>query len=486
MNLYIVLSLGLLYFLGSSTSWTFGIGYYTLYRSVIVGGLAGIVFGDVVTGFFIGALVNVIFLDFSSTGGSLKGDGCLMAIVAVCSYYILKLDAIQSLAVSYFFSLIGIVIWKYRLRVNITFVKKFRKSIGLGKNKIFKYNVFYPQLILMIACFLIISVCIFILSLISKIDIKNINYVLSIFGYVLLFDSLIMQISKLDSLKIILIFFACLIFSFVAFDIALAVYTILILIITLYDYKIISKHKFETKLRISHIQLVKTWSVWMNFCHACYNFEVMQGLGFSYSMKNIIYNLYKSQKNRNIRMLYYSDYFNVEPNIGTPILGYVVAIEEQYSDNINIDGDIQDSIDINSIKKAMMGIMSGLGDSLTQTVITPLFISLSIIFALNGYIAFAIALAIILGVIIIYISYSGFIKGYIIGRNGIIERVNEVKNSFLKKYNVELRVMLLAAIVCGIFYGIQDCVYYSVSSILVSLVISFIIFIIKKLKFKNI
>lgn len=146
-----IIIIGLIYFGGNSTAWTFGVGYYTLYRPVISGLLVGCLLKNPIAGMLAGAVVNIVYLDFVSTGGSLKGDPCLTGIIAALSVIMYKLNPIEAAAISYPIGLIGIILWKYRLSINSKFVLRADRNIEQGKiSGVVTNNIIYPQFILLI------------------------------------------------------------------------------------------------------------------------------------------------------------------------------------------------------------------------------------------------------------------------------------------------------------------------------------------------
>ena len=435
MNIFSYILINFLYFIGSSTAWSFGVGYYTLYRPVIAGMLTGLILGDVTMGMMAGAIVNIVYLDFVSTGGSLKGDPCLTGIIAAISAIVFKINAVEALAVAFPFGFIGILIWKYRLNINIYFVKKLESSTNLNsKSSMFVYNALLPQLLLlgmssiiMIICFLII----YILQSYFTAYYELLRNVLFLSGMFLIINSIFINILRIKDIKLVYLYFlTCAVFLIVNSNIIIYGLLAFLIYYIFIDYKNASKvncNKNDTSGIITKASLFKSWAIWMNFSHACYNFERMQGLAFAHTMNNIICKLYDNESERIERIKYYTDFFNAEPNLGTPIHGYVISLEEKRANN-------EEEIDINNLKKGMMGVVSGLGDSLTQTVLTPIFISFCIYFALSKNLIGTIIFVLTLAFIIIYISYSGFLKGYYNGKTGLIERINEVKNSKVKKY----------------------------------------------------
>jgi len=166
----------------------------------------------------------------------------------------------------------------------------------------------------------------------------------------------------------------------------------------------------------------------MNYSHSCYSYERLMGLAFAHSMKNIIRKLYADEHEIAEAIHNHTEFFNTEPNMGTPIHGYIISLEEERMLNN------QSFEDISYIKKGMMGISAGLGDSFTQAILAPLFISMSVMLCLDGSFYLAFIPVIILSVFILFISYNGFMNGYFQGRESMLQRIKDVKQSKIKLY----------------------------------------------------
>jgi mannose/fructose/N-acetylgalactosamine-specific phosphotransferase system component IID len=82
----------------------------------------------------------------------------------------------------------------------------------------------------------------------------------------------------------------------------------------------------------------------------------------------------------------------------------------------------------------MMGISAGLGDSFTQIVLTPLFVSMSVMLCLDKSYFLSFVPIVFLAAFILFISYSGFMNGYFHGRESMLKRIKEVKESKIKIY----------------------------------------------------
>lgn len=478
MNILQFILISFLYFFGSSTSWTYGVGYYTLYRPIIVGLLTGVILGDVYTGMIAGAFTNIVYLNFISTGGSLRGDACLTGILTAIFSVIFKINCIEALALGFPVGFLGILIWKYRLNINTYFVKKY---INYGNSKnIFLYNALLPQLLLLIMSVAVIFLCFILMYVFSNV-INNYlikNSILFLAGTFILLNSTISFIIKIKDIRLIAMMVAIFVISMLLKNDIIIYLCIIVLLYLIYcDCKLNIKYIKKTDSKLSKSDLFRSWSVWMNFSHACYNFERMQGMGFAHCMKNIIYKLYSDENKRLERIMYYTDFFNVEPNIGTPIHGYTISLEEKFSRG-------EQTLNINELKRSMMGAISGLGDSYTQTVLSPIFISICIYFALSHSIFAVVICSIFLSGIIIYISFIGFIVGYYDERAGVIARINKVKKSKLKKYSEVLCTALLALIISKLA-GLQlSSTLFNISDFLTIFVCSLIyqLLILKKVK----
>lgn len=422
--------LSILYFWASSTALSLGVGYYTVYRPVITGLLTGLILGQPFIGMTVGAVVNIIYIDFVSTGGSFKGDQCLTSMVAVVAAIYLKLNPIEAAAAAYPFGYVGILIWKYRLNINSVFVKKYEEKYKLGQNpNISIYDGLFPQLLLYVMSTAVILVTIFVMFFLKEF-IYNIKSALFLAGIFLVFCSIWNILYKIGNKKAIYFFIGAFFItmflklsSYIIFIIALG--TILILSnknIADNEYKNIKKHGVINKK-----DLIYSWFIWMNFSHSCYSYERLQGMAYAHSMKNIFHKLYQNSNDEAKAVHKHSEFFNTEPNMGTPIHGYIISLEEELIKNKN-------DKDIMYIKKGMMGIAAGLGDSYTQVVLTPIFISMSVMLCLDNKFIMSLIPILILASTILFISYTGFMKGYYEGKESLIKRINIIKSSKVKLY----------------------------------------------------
>lgn len=422
--------LSIFYFWASSTALSLGIGYYTIYRPIMAGMVVGFILKDAQTGMVAGAVVNIIYIDFVSTGGSFKGDQCLTAIMAAVASIVLNLHPLEAAAIAFPFGFLGILIWKYRLRINNIFVHIYVKKYKENKYPdISLYDGFFPQLLLLVMSSLIIITAFFLMFLFNKlIDFNNISVILYYVGLILVVFSAFNILYKIKN-KYNLIVFATVFLVAIIFEIRAYILFIFItlILICITDKKVdIIKKKFTGDIKKS--DLVYSWFIWMNFSHSCYSYERLMGLAFAHSMKNIFKKLYDNKYEISEAIHNHTEFFNTEPNMGTPIHGYIISLEEERKLNN------QSFENISYIKKGMMGISAGLGDSFTQVVLTPLFVSMSVMLCLDKSFYLALIPIVFLSGYILFISYNGFMNGYFHGRDSMIQRIKNVKQSKIKVY----------------------------------------------------
>ncbi len=417
------------YFWAGSTALSMGIGYYTIYRPVIAGMAAGFILNDVETGMMAGALVNIIYIDFVSTGGSFKGDQCLTALIAAAASIAFGLEPLEAAALAFPFGFLGILIWKYRLRINNIFVGVYEKKYKENKAPdISLYDGLFPQLLLLVMSSAVITAALLMMFSFNRlINFNSISF-LHYIGLALVIFSAFNILYKIKKKYAYIIFT----FVFLAASVieikAYIMLVILTLILLITSNKKINIARNEFMTTIKKGDLVYSWFIWMNYSHSCYSYERLMGLAFAHSMKNIIKKLYKDKYEIAEAIHNHTEFFNTEPNMGTPILGYIISLEEERKlSNESFEN-------ISYIKKGMMGISAGLGDSFTQLVLAPLFISMAVVLCLDKSYYLALIPVIYLAASILFISYKGFMDGYFQGKESMFKRIKNVKESRIKLY----------------------------------------------------
>jgi PTS system mannose-specific IID component len=135
-------------------------------------------------------------------------------------------------------------------------------------------------------------------------------------------------------------------------------------------------------------------------------------------MAPIISRLYATKEEVAAALSRHLTFFNTEPNVGAVVHGVAVALEEERAAGRT---EITDQA-INSVKSSLMGPLAGIGDSLTQGLITPILLSLGIGLAQQGNLAGPVMYFVLESLAIVGISYVTWMQGYRWGR-AAVERI---------------------------------------------------------------
>ena len=131
-------------------------------------------------------------------------------------------------------------------------------------------------------------------------------------------------------------------------------------------------------------------------------------------MVPIIRALYKTKEDIASALRRHLVFFNTEPQVGAIVHGVVIAMEEQRASGQEVSDEA-----INGIKSGLMGPLSGLGDSITQGLITPILLALGISLASEGNLAGPALYFLLEGGAIISMSYILWMQGYRWGRTAV-------------------------------------------------------------------
>lgn len=107
MNVIIISVIGSLIILDKYAFGEFGIS-----QPIVSGTIIGAIFGDINTGIFLGAMLQLIFLGGLPIGRDIPPDGQAAGIIGSCSYFLLRASnsSGHSLALAIMFALLGAII----------------------------------------------------------------------------------------------------------------------------------------------------------------------------------------------------------------------------------------------------------------------------------------------------------------------------------------------------------------------------------------
>lgn len=173
-----------------------------------------------------------------------------------------------------------------------------------------------------------------------------------------------------------------------------------------------------TESKITKKDLMRVF--WRSFTMEwSWNYERQMNLGFCYSMLPILDKLYDKEEHRIQAYQRHLEFYNVTPWISTFQLGITASMEEQNA----ADPDMDDS-SINSVKVALMGPLSGLGDSFFWGTLRIIAMGVGTSLALQGNILGPILFLLIFNIPALLVRYYGLFAGYKLGV-GFLDRIKE-------------------------------------------------------------
>ncbi|MEG1681101.1 MAG: PTS system mannose/fructose/sorbose family transporter subunit IID [Stenotrophomonas sp.] len=163
---------------------------------------------------------------------------------------------------------------------------------------------------------------------------------------------------------------------------------------------------------------LKAWVDWTFFAHSCYNYERLQSVAVAQAMYHPLASLYDTKEEIARELEKHLTFFNTNPSWGGIILGVVIAMEEERANTGGADSAVTPE-SIIAFKTGMMGPFAGLGDTIGQGILSPLFLSISITMAEQGNMFAPWFNLIVMGIINIGVAYVTWMYGYKFGVDAI-------------------------------------------------------------------
>ena len=164
--------------------------------------------------------------------------------------------------------------------------------------------------------------------------------------------------------------------------------------------------------------LMKTF--WRSFTMEwAWNYERQMNLGYAYAMIPAIDKIFSKKEDRIESYQRHLEFYNVTPWLSTFPLGISIAMEEQAALDPKFD-----KSSINNIKVALMGPLSGVGDSLFWGTLRVIATGVGTSFAIQGNILGPILFLLIFNIPAILVRYYGLFLGYNIGAS-FIEKIQK-------------------------------------------------------------
>ena len=177
------------------------------------------------------------------------------------------------------------------------------------------------------------------------------------------------------------------------------------------------------EIKVDKKDIRKSWWIWYLGAEVSNSYERLQSLIFCASMTPVLKKLYKDKAELSEALKRHLNFYNTEGVAGSIVNGITIAMEEQKANNEQGSTDAA----ITGIKTGLMGPIAGIGDSIIWAAVMPIIIALFLPFAINGNALGAIMPIILYTGVTVLIGYYLCIKGYVIGKNSILQLLQDGK-----------------------------------------------------------
>ncbi|MCL4504425.1 MAG: PTS system mannose/fructose/sorbose family transporter subunit IID [Chloroflexi bacterium] len=431
------LLVGLVYF-AANTSFLAGLGYFTTWRPLVNGLLVGVILGDPVRGAQVGALINVLYLGYMSVGGTLGiGDAALAGILgATVTISAAVPDATQAIGLGVLAGVLlgnlGFPLLSLRMALDNRIVRRIDQEAEQGDTRAIVWWHIAPAQALLLAITLPAAAILALVvpplvnagvSLAPSFILRGIGLAGTSLAAALGISLAMKFVFKGRGILAFLGGFA--LYALTQADIGLYVFAVLVLLA--------ASDLAKTGALVGLLRKrsgALSFILWQFFSHSSYSYERLQGSGLAAALAPAIQRLYRSPQERASALRRHLAFFNVEPNWGSAVVGVALKLEEEHAAGLTAAETIV------ATKQALMGAISGFGDTVSQGAILPLILSIGLSMSLapaggTWSIAGVLAYLAIICPLMLAISIASFSAGYEMGRSAIVAILS---NQTLKRW----------------------------------------------------
>ncbi|MGQ4891614.1 MAG: PTS system mannose/fructose/sorbose family transporter subunit IID [Candidatus Njordarchaeia archaeon] len=415
---------------------------------IIAGFITGLVFGDVVTGAYVGGFVQLASLGLIPIGGAVPPDFAIVAVVLVALFTVGNLPISELSTVLLLVVPAGILSMYFDIfarTINVSVIRSAEAEFEKGNyDKGLKLHFLgllplagFRAAAYFIAAFIALTVGADALkSMMQSLPIWILRG-LSVAGALLPALGLGILISFLAFERNKIAFYLpFLIVSLIAFPYT---FSLVLIIAGLYAWMRIRKASKaaggekveETRAGIISDKTLKSIILRSSFLLECsWNYERMQALGYLFSIFPALKEIYKDEETFKGAVREHLEFFNTNPFFAPMIVGMDVATEESMPGDFEL---------VRNIKVGLMGTFAGLGDSLIYLAIGGVLLIVGSSFAqqalTNPFMAWVPLLVLIIFNAIfipfrIYFGYLGYRRGLGISKTFTGERVGPLRETF--------------------------------------------------------
>ena len=367
---------------------------YATFRGEIMHALpaalvAGIVLGDIPTCMMIGASVQIMYIAFTGAGGNVPNDEVGSTIMCCAVAVASGAEATQSIVLAVPIALLCGQLVTAVNALNSMWVPFADRAAKNGDTrKITLCALVFPNLLKLVIMWLPMTIVLrFGTDLANQIIAafpEWVNNGLAVLGGALPALGVAILTNMIGQKKVMPFFFAG--YFFMAYSgVSMIALTMLGLFLAFIYYLMISQNKqvqaapaveekppvidaSVLKGDLKYKDLVKIWCRWYWAQEQSLNYERMQAIAFCYSIAPRLKKLYADDEAEYCQALQrHLEFYNSECVWGATIHGIVLALEEEHA-----SGEMEDTNIIVNVKTSMMGSFSALGDTIGQSMLSPL------------------------------------------------------------------------------------------------------------------
>ncbi len=436
------------------TKWSLALG-----APLISGALNGVILGNLSYGLNMGATVMLVYIGVTVIGGTVASDVMLGGYLGVTMSMIAGVEPAVGITVASTRGLLGTLISPVEKTLNTIWVAQARRYAAKGDTRgIGLMNVVAPLLwgflIYFIPGFILIYFGSGTLDQILNAAPMWVTNALAAVGHLLPALGLAMLMNLLYSGKLAA-FFILGFGASVYLGLGITPIAIFGVALAMLHYFYIGKgddglpapaeEQKTSLIRLEKSDLNKSWLIWICFGQQCYNFEIMQGVGFCHAMTPIIRRLYPDNAEKRREALErHLVYYNTENNFGAAVAGIAASMEEELAGGAEIS-----SAAINSIKAALMGPLAGIGDTVTQSLVKTVFLGIACDMALNGSAFGPIFFILAMSAYALILSNRAFYLGYYSGKTSILRLLSGGRMKQVTEAMSGLGLMVLGGLVAS-------------------------------------
>lgn len=432
---------------------------------LVAGLVNGLLLGDVSYGLEVGSTVMMAYIGMVAIGGSLPSDYAIAGYLGVAMTMYAGADPSVGLTIAVPLGLLGLLSFNVKMSLNAIWVHKADDYAARGNARgVVLVNLFASQIFPFITYFIPSFLCVYFgsgaLEQLLAVIPEQVTSILGLAGNLIPALGLAMLMSVLIKGSLI---------PFFAVGFALSAYldlgTMPIAIIGAAAgvlHLIYTSGGGSTALegfsfgeeeaaqiadeaagvkRLSKRTLRRSWFDWMCWGQICYNYERMMGLGFCHCMVPVLEELYGDDREAIAEGLKrHLIYFNTENTWGAIIPGITAAMEEERANGAEIDDDME-----NNLKTALMGPMAGIGDSVTQSLVRVVLLSIAIGLASQGSALGPVLLIVLFSAYALIVGYFCYMSGYRFGKNAVTKLL---AGGFIKQLTEGLGAMGMMVLGC--------------------------------------